>query len=412
MHLRAALLASLALALGFACGGEPPPVQPPDAQPPEAQAADASVDEAPPEPAPCDDFEIVGSGITWLTGPPSAPEQRPLRCLSSGDALTGRYAKAVFEGTSNGKKSFALEESRVYDYPLDDPRANHSAVYYRLTEMALEHRRALPTARYPEITVFTGPYSYFDSEYNRTSITLGRGMLPGGNADMYIAGHEYGHHVVTTLAPQIHFGTLHEGMADLFACMVPGSDAELLPAVPVFLLRPCANARKWPDDKVTLKQTCTAQVEGFVASGWDTLYPSMYHSLADGCAKLSGASGEALEAHHTGRVISGALWALRTRIGHARFLPMLLRALQLWPMSGDFGALRASLLGADKEMYAGAHAAEIERELTLRGMTTDVDLFALEFGRAFPCLATPELKARGARPAGPMLSLPTSPIVR
>jgi hypothetical protein len=397
------------LALLGACGGrvaaEPDP-EPVDAAPPivvvDASAPEAAIPDArpeadvtpPPTPA-CEGFDDQGRGDSWIVSGPKTAEVRPLRCMARGvDTLSGRFVRNVHEGREGAQGTLLHEASRVYDYPFADTRVNHPALYWLFTEVALEHAALDKQARYPALSVFNGDYTVFFSHYAGDSITLGRFMLPEGKIDIHIAAHEYGHHVIFTLAPQIQSGTLHEGMADYFGCAVlPG--VETLPAVPSFLVRACKNDRAWPSGKRTVKETCEGHVAGFQASGWDKLYPTEYQQISQGCAALSPTDGARVEGHQTGMMVAGALWSLQERIGRDELLKILLHALRNWPVSGDFGALRYALLNSDAIAFNGKYKAVIEAELSSRGMTSDVGLEQLEGWQAFPCFDSKDRPAVG-----------------
>jgi hypothetical protein len=326
---------------------------------------------------------------------PTASEVRPLRCMTKGvDTLSGRFVKSVHEGREGAQGTILREASRLYDFPFADARVNHPALYWLFTEVAIEHKGLDKSVDYPALSVFNGDYTVFFSHYAGDSITLGRFMLPQSKIDIHIAAHEYGHHIIYTLAQQITSGTLHEGMADYFGCAVMPS-GEILPAVPPFLVRACKNDRAWPSGKRTVKETCEGHVAGFESSGWDKLYPNEYQQVKQGCAALSPTEGARVEGHQTGMIVAGAMWRLHEAMGRTTFLTLLLRALQSWPRSGDFGAMRTALLAADQALFAGKYSSIIELELTKRGITTDVGLDQLEGWQAFPCLETSAQPAAG-----------------
>lgn len=406
----------LAAAL-LACGGEAPTPGPS----PLSAATDAGADTAaPPFLVPdesfeelCAEYPLTGSGSTWSTAPATATTLRPLRCLGNGERLSGRFVSSTFEWPSRGGAFAVTEASRVYDYPLGDPRANQPALYHRVTEMALAHWRLFPAAAYyGRVAVYSGEFSAFYSRYEGRALVLGRRMIAGGTADMHIAAHEYGHHVVSTLAPGLRSATLHEGLADFFGCLPPegGEDgAPLLPAVPAFLQRDCANDRRWPEAARSLGEVCAAQLAGFQSTGWDAAYPAEYADLAAGCAALPARLREAVEPHVTGMIVSGALWSLSRTLGRATTIRLVLHALSVWKIGGDLGSLGEGLLEADRSEFGGAHAGAIAEQLALRGMTADVGLWGKEQGFEFPCRMTPGHHARGVAPAGPLLSSSTAP---
>jgi len=273
-----------------------------------------------------------------------------------------------------------------------------------LTEMALEHSSLAPSLSYPALDVITGPFFMIDSYYSGKKITLGRGGLPNSRVDVQIASHEYGHHVIMTLAPQLSLSTFHEGMADFLACSYT-KEATWTSSIPIVLQRPCENDHAWPADAQDLKQACDIMISGFQSAGWDQAYPDDYDALTD-CSEMD--PPYPLEGHQTGMIVSGALWSIGQAVGQTVFLPIYLRALTLIPASGvgDFGMLHQALVAADQEMHAGAHVAAIEAELTKRGMMFDVGISDLEMRTTYACLFTPEHEEAGLVPAGPLVPVP------
>lgn len=362
-----------------------------------------------PTPIACEEHAIVGVGTTWLEASPSSGKQRHLRCLSEGTAeLSGRFVHVVHETNLPAVAGTSVEEAdRVYDYPATDRLANQPAAYYAVTEMALSHHASDEALELSAIDLYTGPFFVFDSFYSKgdhvkgESITLGRAGLPGNRLDVHIAAHEYGHHLISSLAPGLSVSTLHEGMADYLSCAFT-ADATFMRSLPSALQRPCDNDHRWPDDAGDTHQACQLLRDAFHTAGWDDSYQDELETI-DACLAMP--PPHALEGHQTGMIVSGALWALHEQIGEDIFVPLLLEALRLLPPedAGDFGMFRLALLGADQAIHRGTHAAVIEDELAWRGISEDVGLAALEHGVGYACLMTPEHAGSDMVPAGPLL---------
>jgi hypothetical protein len=360
-----------------------------------------------PLPEVCGTDRIFGVGTTWMDEGLESAAPRWLRCLTpETDALVGRFVSAVREANLPklaGTK--VAEPDRHYDYEATDRRANQPATYWVVTEMALAHHAADPTlAPLPAVEAFTGPFFVFDSFYGSGAMTLGRAGLSGTRLDVDIAAHEYGHHVVSTLAPGIKLSTLHEGIADYLACAFTG-DAGFMDALPIALARPCDNEHTWPADAIDTHQACQVLKEGFAGAGWAEEYASEYEAV-EACLGMPGP--HLLEGHQTGMIVSGALWALHQQIGPVRFVPLFHEALRRVPleMEGDFGTLGTALLAADQALFGAMHQQAITVELAARGMTADVGLAEHEGHVPYACLMTPEHEALDLLPAGPLLAHP------
>jgi hypothetical protein len=360
-----------------------------------------------PLPEVCGTDRIFGVGTTWLDDGLASAETRWLRCLTpETGALTGRFVSAVHETNlpkMDGTK--VAEADRYYDYAATDRRANQPATYWVMTEMPLAHHAADTTlAPMSAVEVFTGPFFVFDSFYGAGAVTLGRAGLSGTRLDVDIAAHEYGHHLISTLAPGIQLSTLHEGIADYLACAFTG-DPRFMDALPSALSRPCDNDHAWPTHALDTHQACQLLKQGFASAGWAEKYASEYGAIEE-C--LASESPYLLEGHQTGMIVSGALWALHEEIGAARFLPLVHEALRRVPLEveGDFGMLSTALVAADAALYEGAHHQALLAELGARGMTADVGLAEHEGHVGYACLMTPEHDAQGLVPAGPLLPHP------
>ncbi|MEJ7731555.1 MAG: hypothetical protein WKG00_20370 [Polyangiaceae bacterium] len=360
-----------------------------------------------PLPEVCGTDRIFGVGTTWMDEGPATAETRWLRCLTpETDALAGRFVSAVHETNLPKMDGTQVAEAdRYYDYAATDRRANQPATYWVMTEMALAHHAADTTLIPPSaVEVFTGPFFVFDSFYGTDAVTLGRAGLSGTRLDVDIAAHEYGHHLISTLAPGIEVSTLHEGIADYLACAFT-DDPRFMDALPAALARPCDNDHAWPADALDTHQACQLLEQGFASAGWTEKYASEYGAI-EACLAME--SPYLLEGHQTGMIVSGALWALHEGIGAARFLPLLHEALRRVPVEveGDFGMLTTALLAADAELYDGENHQALVDELGARGMSADVGLAAHEGHVGYACLMTPEHEALGLLPAGPLLPHP------
>ena len=357
-----------------------------------------------PTPTACTQHPIAGFGTTWLDPSASSGQQRWLRCLSTGtEELRGRFVGALHETNLPEVAGTSVEEpDRVYDYPVDDRLANQPAAYYVVTEMALAHHAMDEDLDLSAIDLYTGPFFLFDSFYSAgESITLGRAGLPGNRLDVHIAAHEYGHHVIATLAPGLSASTLHEGMADFLSCVF-NETAAFMGGLPVELRRPCDNQHRWPDDGKNVNEACQLLNAAFESTDWADEYDDELETIQD-CLEMP--PPYALEGHQTGMIVSGALWSLRDQLGEATVLALFYDALRRIPedAAGDFGILRTALLEADDALFDGEHTSDIEAELALRGMLEDVGLSALEHGVGYSCLMTPEKRDSGRVPAGPLL---------
>jgi hypothetical protein len=381
---------------------ESPPRPPPLLLRPEPKE-DPELGDPGPTPKACVAHPVTGAGTTWLESTLASGGQRHLRCLSHGTAaLSGRFVHTVHEtNLPNIAGTYVEEADRIYDYPVHDRLANQPAVYYVVTQMALAQQAADDALSLPPVEVFTGPFFLFDSFYTGEGLTLGRAGLSGSRLDVDITAHEYGHHVVATLAPALHLSTLHEGMADFLSCAFRG-DAAFMDSLPAPLQRPCDNDSAWPFDAYDTQQACALLAAGFKDAGWDQEYEEEYDTVQ---ACLAAPGPHLLEGHLTGMIVSGALWSLHVDLGPATFMPLFLEALRQLPddVPGDFGMLGTALLAADAAIYDGAHSAKIQLELEQRGMTADVGIATHEEGIGYACLYTPEHAAKGLVPAGPLL---------
>jgi hypothetical protein len=214
---------------------------------------------------------------------------------------------------------------------------------------------------------FSDDNSYYDPL--TAGIELGRGGTDDGE-DADVIDHEYGHAIQDSQIPGFGFnheaGAIGEGFGDYFAAAL----AATFTPHPTF--NPCI--AEWNELGVGSPAAvpCMRRVDGSL-----------------GPAGLAADTACYADIHCYGQAWSGALWAIRARLGGATADRLVIQShFSMLPTSGFQDAARA-LLVADQQLYGGVNRQMLIDVLSTRGLV-DAERLADKPPDATP-LAAPEV---------------------
>jgi hypothetical protein len=339
--------------------------------------ADADHDVAPPCPA----GYVSGSGRVFVADDPERLDVGELPCLIGDGTLRG-YCVAAIESSRAGDPGYepAFSSDLSYVYEPGDPRQDEVEAYYVVAQMGRRVMESL--APWPETetnletlsdeAVFLD-YARGEAESRQWCglLTLGMQRLTAPRVNVDVIAHEYGHHVVYALSPDLENSMLHEGLADYLAAAFT-RDSVIEPSESPLFDRDLDNDRRAPDDIITREAYCQGLLDQLTAAGLEELFPGLVASL-DACLASPPEVLAAPAHHYAGLILSGALWELRSAMPEgaldAILVPALLDSGRL-----DTGALLERLVDLDLELRGGADEALLRSVFEARGIALDLDL--------------------------------------
>jgi len=372
------LCISLAL-LTMGCGGDPPPLQQVPGVGPDAGMVEL-------DPAPSCPGGQSGEGHVWL-GDPGVPQlvARRLHCLAGDGLLHGAFVDRI---APRGREP-TQEASHRFRYPLDDPRRHEVQAYYEIVGMVAHYQPhlAFPTPA-PVVVLLREQDSFATSRYESSELSLGLGDVRPAALPLPVVRHEYAHHLIKQHASKVPL-LINESLADYLAAergddpsilaldrlALPAAmreNAEAMDLAARYLERSVANEMVYPDDVMTEGELC--EVFERAAEVFPPEVGLVPEAKLTRCRELDDEQKKRPEPHLAGRVLSGALWDLRQRLGGERVNALIFGLLSRSAELDRFLSLRAfgaGLAAVDALLHAGADSATIREIFATRGLPLD-----------------------------------------